>query len=185
MAFAPQGGGQIEAEAVDPHGLHPPAQAVQDQTQHIGVGDVERVPAAGLVDVAALLPVTQAIVGGIVQSAERKGRPVLVAFGGVVVDHVQDDLETRGVELAHRLAKAAGTGRAEVARLGGQEADAVVAPVVDEALFEQSAIVHEGMDRQQLQRRDAERGEMLPAPAPRRGPRSCRATPPAGSPKDG
>ena len=75
------------------------------------MGDVEGVAAAGLVAVVALLSRSQAIVGGIVQSAEREGRPVLVTLRTVVVDHVQDDFDAGGMELSHRLAKAAGAGR--------------------------------------------------------------------------
>ena len=45
----------------------------------------------------------------------------------------------------------------KIARLDGEKADRVVAPVVLQASLDQSAILHEGVDRQQLDRGDAER----------------------------
>jgi hypothetical protein len=42
------------------------------------------------------------------------------------------------------------------ARVGREEPDRVVAPVVDEALLEEVAVIDERVDRQQLDRRDAE-----------------------------
>ena len=35
------------------------------------------------------------VIGGVVDAAERPGRPMLVAFGGVVEHHVEDDLDAR------------------------------------------------------------------------------------------
>jgi hypothetical protein len=74
----------------------------------------------------------------------------------VVVDHVEDHLEVRGVQrLHHRLELAHRVGGAE-ALVGSEEADGVVAPVVGEPAVHQRAVVDEGMQRQQLQRRDAQ-----------------------------
>ena len=44
----------------------------------------------------------------------------------------------------------------QVARLEREEAERVVAPVVAQALLQQVAVLHEGVDRQQLDRGDAE-----------------------------
>ena len=80
----------------------------------------------------------------------------MVPLGGVVIDDVQDDFQACGVErLNHRLELAnlatGGPGRAVIA-MGGQKADAVIAPVVAQAPLEQVGVVHELMDRQQLHR---------------------------------
>ena len=48
-----------------------------------------------------------------------------------------------------------------VARIGREEAERVVAPVVRQALFEQVLLVDVDVDGQQLHRRDAERLEMI------------------------
>src|SRR3984885_4013363 len=78
--------------------------------------------------------VDEPVVGGVVDALERQGRAEFVALGGVVVDHVQDDLDAGRVqgldhrlELGHLLAAEAGGG-AGVVR--GEEADGVVAPVI-------------------------------------------------------
>ena len=135
------------------------------------MAQIERVPGAGVVDVVALLVGQQPVVGGVVDALEGQGRAALVAFGGVVVDHVQDDLEPGVVEPRHHLlelAQAVG-GVGGVARIGREEADGVVAPVIGQSLLEQMAVVDEGVDRQQLDRGDAERLDVfdhLRAPRP-------------------
>ena len=86
--------------------------------------------------------------------------PEVVAFGGVVVDDVEDDLEAGGVQgLDHRLELvdlAAARARRAVVAVGGQEADAVVAPVVAQAPLEEVGILDELVDGQQLDGGDAE-----------------------------
>ena len=67
------------------------------------MAQVDRVPGAGVVDVVALLVGQQPVVGGVVDALEGQRRPALVAFGGVVVDHVEDDLEPGVVEARHHL----------------------------------------------------------------------------------
>ena len=84
--------------------------------------------------------------------------PRLVAFGGVVVDHVQDHLDAGIVQTRDHLLEFGKheVGDGGIARIGGKEADRVVAPVVGQALVQQIAVVDEGVDRQQFHRGDAE-----------------------------
>ncbi len=105
--------------------------------------------------------VARPVVGEVVDAAEAKGRSALVALGGVVVDHVEHHLDVGGVqhlhhglELVHRVGDA-------VAVLGGEEADAVVAPIVGEAPVGELALVEERVHGKQLQRRHAERLQVL------------------------
>ena len=75
--------------------------------------------------------------------------PQFVAFGGVVVDDVEDHFEAGGVKPGHHLlefAQAVGNVR-RIARIGRKEADGVVAPVIGQPLLEQMAVIDEGMDR--------------------------------------
>ena len=137
VQLAGQGRGQVEAEPVDVHLQHPVAQRVHDQLERVRVPDVQRVAAAGVVDVAPGVGVVEAVVGVVVDAAEGERRAPAVALGGVVVDHVEDDLDARRVQrLDHRLELAdllaALPGRA-VAVVRGEEADRVVAPVVGQA----------------------------------------------------
>ena len=103
----------------------------------------------------------QPVVARIVEAAEGQRRAELAAFAGVVVDDVEDDLEAGGVQAAHRDAHLVDGVVGEIARLGREEADGVVAPVVAQALLQQGAVLHEGMDRQQLDRGHAEPAHMV------------------------
>ena len=66
-----------------------------------GLLHVQRVAAAGEVHVVARLPGLQPVVDAVVDAAQRQRRPEVVALGGVVVDHVEDDLDAGRVQRAH------------------------------------------------------------------------------------
>ena len=142
------------------HLQDPVPQGVHDQLQRMGVTGVQAVPAAGVVQVAPALGVRQPVIGGVVNAAEGQRGPHVVAFGGVVVDHVEDDLDARFVQcLHHRLeladlfAALAGRG---VPVVRGQEADRVVAPVVGQATGDQELLRDELVHRHELHRGDPE-----------------------------
>ena len=83
--------------------MHPVAQAVHDELQHARVLHVERVAAAGEIHVVPRIFRREAVVAGVVDAAERQRRAELVAFGGVVVDDVENDLDAGRVQAAdHR-----------------------------------------------------------------------------------
>ena len=122
-------------------------------------------PGAGGVVVVRAVAVDQAVVGGVVDAPEAQRRAEVVALGGVVVDDVEDDLDARLVqgpdhrlELLHLLAALARRG---VRVVRGEEADGVVAPVVRQALVEQRGVLHELVDGHELDRRDAQVGQVL------------------------
>ena len=92
---------------------------------------------------------------------------------GVVVDHVEDDLDAGRVQRLHHaleLALRPGAAVGGVARLGREEAERVVAPVVAQALLDQAVVVDEGVHRQQLDRGDAEALAGARSPAAMRQP---------------
>ena len=62
VELAGEGGGEVEAEAVDVHLGHPVAQAVHDQLQHVRVAHVEAVAGAGVVEVEAPVVVDEPVV---------------------------------------------------------------------------------------------------------------------------
>ena len=90
--------GEVEAEAVDVHLRDPVAQAVHDQLQHARMQHVQRVAAAGVVHVVARVVVHEPVVRGVVDAAEGQRRTEVVAFGGVVVDDVEDHLDAGRVQ---------------------------------------------------------------------------------------
>jgi hypothetical protein len=160
---------EVEAEAVDVHLGDPVAQAVGHHLEHAGVAEVHGVAGPGVIDVAARLIPHQPVVRRVVDALERQRRPALVALRGVVVDHVQDDLEARVVQVRHHLLELGALPGREVPRLRREEADRVVAPVVGGPLVEQVAVVHERVNRQQLDCGDPEPLEMLENLGPREG----------------
>ena len=119
----------------------------------------------GEVHVEARLVRHQPVVARVVDALEREHRAEVVALGGVVVDDVEDHLDARGVqrldhalELAHLLAVRAGRG---IQRVRREIADRRVAPVVRQAPLVQEALVGDVVDRQHLDRGDAEPVEVL------------------------
>ncbi len=123
---------------------------------------VQGVAGPGVVDVAAGIVGVEPVVGGVVDAAEAERRALVVALGGVVVDHVQDHLDAGGVqaphhglELGHRLV----AGRETL--VGGEEADGVVAPVVGQAALDQVPLVDVLVHRQQLHGRHAQPLQVL------------------------
>ncbi len=151
---------QVEAEAVDVALADEVPQRVHDQPQHARVHRVQAVARPREVHVVARVVRHQAVVGLVVDPLEGERRPEVVALGRVVVDHVHDHLDARPVErldhaleLAHLLAVLP---RGRVQRVGCEEADRAVAPVVGQAPLGQEALVDDRVDREQLDRRHPE-----------------------------
>src|SRR6476469_10063084 len=157
IGFAREDGGKIEAEAVNPHLRRPVSQRIRHHLEHARMGEVDRVSRAGVVDVVTLLVRHQTVIVRVVDALERKRRPQLVALSRVVVDHVEDQLDARGVKLVHHFFEFVGERRVEVAWLRREKRDRVVAPIILETLVDQITVVDESMDRQQLRRGNAKR----------------------------
>ncbi len=146
--------GEIEAESVDPHFGHPVAQAVEHQPQDEGMGRVGSIAAPRVIPGKALGGAVETVVGVVVDPPERKRRPQAVPLGGMVIDHVENHLDARPVEILHHLLeladlllRIAGGG---IFRMGGEEAEGVVTPIIAQLLVDQIAVVDEKLDRQQL-----------------------------------
>ena len=114
LVGAGQGAHQVEAEAVDVHLGDPVAQRVEDHPQALGVRGVDGVAAARHVPIGVLhrrgrepgggLRHHALVVAEVVETAEAQCRAERPGLGGVVVDHVEDDLEPGLVEgLDHLL----------------------------------------------------------------------------------
>ena len=164
VQLARERAGEVETETVDVHLEHPVAQAVHDQLQDARAAHVERVAGAGEVLVVARVVRQQPIVRAVVDASERQRRPEVIAFGGVVVDNVEDDLEVGGMEradhdleLAHGLERKRGQGEAHIGREVRQR---VVAPVIVQAALDEMPLVVVMVHRHQLDGGDAERGEV-------------------------
>ena len=128
---------QVEAEAVHVHLGDPVAQAIDDEVAHHRVVAVHRVAASGVVQVLAGLGIED-VVGRVVDAAKRPGWPVLVALGGVVEHHVEDDFDAGLVhrldellEFAHLLAVVT---LRRICRVGREKRGWLIAPEIHQRL---------------------------------------------------
>ena len=88
--------GEVEAEAVDMPLGDPVPQAIDDVVANHRMVAVHRVPAAGKISVNALV-VAEHVIDLVVQTTKIEQRPMLVAFGGVVEDNIENDLDSGAV----------------------------------------------------------------------------------------
>ncbi len=84
----------------------------------------------------------------------------MVTFTGVVIDHVENDLDVGGVERLHHFLEfadlpAEGSGPG-VSRVRGKKADGIVSPVVGKSFVLEELIVDEMMNGQEFHGRDPE-----------------------------
>ncbi len=145
----------------------PVPQRIHDQLKCPGIPDIERVAAAGGVDVAAGGAGFQPVVCGIVQAAEAERGTHLAGLGRVVEDDVEQHLEARrvqgvhhGLELGDLAAGPAGPHRRRVAVVRREVPDRVVAPVVRQPALRQEALRHVLVHRQQFDSCHAEVGQV-------------------------
>ncbi|CFE44155.1 Uncharacterised protein [Mycobacterium tuberculosis] len=145
VQLAGQRGRQVEPEPVDVHFDHPVAQRIHDQLQGVWVAGIEAVAGTGEVLVEPQVVVHQSVVGGVVDSAKVDRRTQVVAFSGVVVDDVEDDLDAGFVQAAHHGFelgyRAAGLPGRRVLMVRGEESEGVVTPVVSQAEVQQPGVV--------------------------------------------
>ena len=75
----------------------------------------------------------------------------MIAFSGMVVHHVEDDLDARVVErLDHRLELPDMVGairRGRIANVRREKPDRVIAPIIGETALDQVMVADEMMDR--------------------------------------
>ena len=136
-------------------------QAIEDHLAHDRVVAVERIAATGVIAIL-LAAVLQHVVDAVLQAFEAERRTLLVAFGRMVENHVEDHLDVRRVQCPHHLLELAdlGPGLAAhgISAVRCEEANRVVAPVVGPGraiaeTIEDRILVH----RHELDRRDAQR----------------------------
>ena len=93
----------------------------------------------------------------------------------MVVDNVENDLDAGVMQRDDGRSEGVERRARRITRLGREEAQRIVAPVVAQAALDQVPVVDEGVDRQQLDSGDAQPLEMIDRrraqPSPRNVPR--------------
>ena len=144
------GGGKFN-DAGELNGLSIPIpETVHDQLQHTRMFDIKRVTAARIVDIKPRILAQQAVVDAIVYAAKTQGGPQVAALGGVVVDHVQQHLNARFVQIAHHLLKFRRVVAGHISGMGGEKIERVIPPIIYQSTFDEEVLVNKKMDRQQL-----------------------------------
>src|SRR5262249_26074368 len=97
---------------------------------------------------------TQSVVRGVVDTAEAKRRTQVVSFGGVVVDHVQNDFDPGSMQPLHHFLEltyllAGGAARRET-RIGRKKPNRAVSPVVVQSARDQTRLRDGVMHRHQF-----------------------------------
>ena len=136
MQLTRERGGEIEAEAVDVHLRDPVAERVHEQLEHLRVVHVERVAGARCSPCRSGDCLRPDGSRWCCRRPSSRAWAHAVAFAGVVVDDVEDDLDAGRVKgLDHLLELvdlAAGVAGRAVACHGREVAEGVVAPVIAE-----------------------------------------------------
>src|SRR5689334_20882696 len=110
--------------------------------------EIDGVAGTGIVDVVARIVGHEPVIVRVVETSKGERGTKLAALGGVVVDHVEDDLDARRMQASDGDAHLLGGTVGEVTRLYGEKADGVVAPIVAELAFQKMLVLGKGMDRQ-------------------------------------
>ena len=115
----------------------------------------------------------EAIIAGVVDAAKTQGRPHLVAFRGVVVNHVEDDFDAGVVQNLNHGLEFAEAAVGQIQRVRSVESKGVVSPVIPQVLLDEAAVVEESVHGKQFHRRHAQIGQMFDC----RGRRQSREGP--------
>src|SRR5262249_14127357 len=155
-----KGASEIETETIDMHFENPIAQTIHHQLERARVQEIESVAGTGEIEIKPRLFCPQAIVGDVINPTKSQGRAELAAFGGVIVYHIENHFDASGVQIAHHGFElghlTTEITAAGVFRFGGEETDAVVAPIIRQFAIDKRLIIHVRMHRKQFDRSDAE-----------------------------
>src|SRR5258707_13823490 len=92
------------------------------------MGKIERVPAAGEVVVIPRLARQQPVIGEVVDPAKVQSWAEVIAFGGAIVDDVENDFDSGIVQAGGRGSEGIQRGRPGRTGLGGGKPGGVIAP---------------------------------------------------------
>src|SRR6266487_5525257 len=92
---------QIKAESVHVHFQNPITQTVHDELKRTGMQQIESVASASEIQIQTRILRLQPVVSEVVDPAEAKRRAEMIPFGSMVVNHIENHLDTGGVKTTH------------------------------------------------------------------------------------
>ena len=162
---------EIETKSIHMHLRNPVAQGIHEQLEGARMLHVQRVAGAGVIHVIAAIVLDEAVV-----AAETQHGAQVIPLTGMIVNDIENNLETRRVQRLDHLLEFAhlptGVATAGICRVGRKVADGVVAPIIGKPFVFQKLVVHEMMHRQQFNRGHAEFFEVFDGKTD--GPAPCR-----------
>src|SRR5690349_20370666 len=79
----------------------PVPQRIHHHLKDTRMRQIHCVASASVIDVVAPIVLNQLVITGGVQAAKGKRGPELTALGSVVINHIEDDFDARGVQPTH------------------------------------------------------------------------------------
>src|SRR5947207_13626826 len=101
FVIARKRGREIETKSVDVHVLHPITQTVSYQLQRARVKQIEGIASAGEIQIERRILRIQSGVRDVVDPAEAQRRAEMIAFGGMIIDYIDNDFDSSRLKTAH------------------------------------------------------------------------------------
>ncbi len=128
-------GCQVEAEAINMHFLNPVVETIDNKPSNYMMIGIKCITTAGVIDMTTLR--IHDVVDVVGKAAIAEGRSGMITFGGVIIDHIEDHLDTGAMQCLDHVAEfvqgakriLAGT----VGRMGCEKRDRAVPPIVDQS----------------------------------------------------
>src|SRR6185369_7145250 len=128
---------KIETETVNVITRYPVSKAIENEVSNHGMVAIQRIARSRKIEVVAFG--REHVISAVVDAAERNGGAAMIAFGGVIENHVEDDFDPGAMqmldqilEFVHLHAERAGSG---VPSLGRKKAEGAVTPIVKKRVF--------------------------------------------------
>ena len=128
------------------------AQAFQDHVPHHGIGAIQGVAGAGIVDQRSVGVVR---ITAIVQPAQAQDRPGQIAFAGMIEDQIQNHADAGGAQRGDGVAQFVNAAGHQL-RIQRHRRNRIVAPGIAQAQRRQMPFIDPGDNRHQFDGTDAQ-----------------------------
>ena len=145
---------QIEAKAIHLHRTGPITHAVHNHLHDTRMHHIQGIATAGIVDIETLVFGLQAVVGQIVDTAKRETRAEPPAFGRVVENDVENHLDACLMKRIDHFAHLENRVATHIGLMRCEETQAVVTPIIHQALLLQEVLADEALYGHQFDRGD-------------------------------
>jgi hypothetical protein len=93
-----KGSSKVKAKSIDVHFKNPIPERVHAELKGVRMAHVEAVARTGIIHIVSRIVSHQAVVGRIVDALEAEHGAQVIPFGCVVIDDIEDDLDSRPMQ---------------------------------------------------------------------------------------